>query len=59
MQARGDLATGNIMRVRRKPTRARTQRRPHKRSMALEPTDYDFPDDFEIDDWMIARVSEG
>jgi len=47
------------MRVRRKPTRARTQRRPHKRSVVLEPTDYDFTDDFEIDDWMIARVSEG
>jgi hypothetical protein len=23
------------------------------------PTDFDFPDDHEIDDWMIAKVDDG
>jgi hypothetical protein len=33
----------------------RRRKRPH---YMFEPTDYDFPDDQEVEEWMIARVTD-
>jgi hypothetical protein len=44
------------VRVHRARRRIRTLRhRPHD---MFEATDYDFPDDYEVEDWMVARTKE-
>lgn len=44
----------------RQRTRLRLPR--HRRSRphdTFEPTDFDFPDDFDVEDWMVAQAIEG
>lgn len=42
----------------RPPARKACRRRSRPHDM-FEPTDYDFPDDHEIEDWMLGQVDNG
>lgn len=46
----------HVVRRKRLSRVRRPRRRPHD---MWGPTDYDFPDDYEIDDWMIGQPAEG